>query len=90
MTVEGDDKVAAMLALRQSTWVVTGAAGFIGSNLVETLLRHGQTVVGLDNFATGHQRNIDDALAAVPGVADRFTMVTGDICDRATCDRVVA
>ncbi|MEO7411545.1 MAG: NAD-dependent epimerase/dehydratase family protein, partial [Sphingomicrobium sp.] len=48
-----------MLAERQSTWVVTGAAGFIGSNLVETLLRHGQNVVGLDNFATGHQRNLD-------------------------------
>ena len=90
MTVEGDDKVAAMLAERCSTWVVTGAAGFIGSNLVETLLRHGQKVVGLDNFATGHQRNLDEVLNAVPDAAERFTMVTGDIRDRATCEAVVA
>jgi UDP-N-acetylglucosamine 4-epimerase len=86
----GDEKVAAGLAARQSTWVVTGAAGFIGSNLVETLLRHGQRVVGLDNFATGHQRNLDQALAAVADAADRFTMVSGDIRDRAICDQVVA
>jgi UDP-N-acetylglucosamine 4-epimerase len=90
MTINGDDKVAAMLAARQSIWVVTGAAGFIGSNLVETLLRHGQRVVGLDNFSAGHQANLDQVMAAVPGAADRFTMITGDICDRATCDRVVA
>ena len=89
MAMNGDDMVAAMLAERQSTWVVTGAAGFIGSNLVETLLRHGQHVVGLDNFTTGHQRNLDDAVAAVPGSADRFTMVTGDVGDRALCDEIV-
>ena len=43
-------------------WLVTGAAGFIGSNLVESLLYAGQTVVGLDNFATGYQRNLDEVL----------------------------
>ena len=90
MTDHGDDKVKTALAARQSTWVVTGAAGFIGSNLVETLLRHGQRVVGLDNFSTGYQRNLDLALAAVPGAAERFTMIAGDIEDRATCDNVVA
>ena len=90
MTIVGDDKVAAMLGARSSTWLVTGAAGFIGSNLVETLLRHGQQVVGLDNFSTGFQRNLDQAVAAVPGAAERFTMVTGDICDRDLCDRVAA
>ncbi|GAA4040355.1 SDR family oxidoreductase [Sphingomonas rosea] len=67
-------------------WLVTGAAGFIGSNLVEALLRLDQQVVGLDNFATGHQRNLDELLAAVgPERAARFHMITGDIRDSATC-----
>ena len=90
MTDQGEDKVAALLGVRQSTWLVTGAAGFIGSNLVETLLRHGQRVIGLDNFSTGFQHNLDEAVAAVPGAGDRFTMVTGDIRDRELCERVVA
>ena len=90
MTEQGDDKVAAALGIATSTWLVTGAAGFIGSNLVETLLRHGQRVIGLDNFSTGHQRNLDEAVAAVPGAAERFTMVTGDVCDRDVCGAVVA
>ena len=46
-------------------WLVTGSAGFIGSHLVNALLELDQTVVGLDNFATGHQRNIDEVRAAV-------------------------
>ena len=89
---QGEDRVAAMLGARASTWLVTGAAGFIGSNLVETLLRYGQRVIGLDNFSTGYQRNLDDAVAAVPGAAAarRFTMVTGDVRDRDLCERVVA
>ena len=90
MTDQGEDKVAAALGAATSTWLVTGAAGFIGSNLVETLLRHGQRVIGFDNFSTGFQRNLDEAVAAVPGAAERFNMVTGDICDRAKCVAVVA
>jgi len=90
MADQGDDKVKAALGACSSTWLVTGAAGFIGSNLVETLLRHGQRVIGLDNFSTGFQRNLDDAVAAVPGGGDRFTMHAGDIGDRALCERVVA
>jgi UDP-N-acetylglucosamine 4-epimerase len=88
MTGQGDDRVRATLAERSSTWLVTGAAGFIGSNLVETLLGHGQKVIGLDNFSTGYQRNIDDAVAAVPDGGERFTMITGDIRDRDLCTRV--
>ncbi len=71
-------------------WLVTGAAGFIGSNLVETLLRAGQDVVGLDNFATGHQRNLDEVGALVGHKAQgRFRFITGDIRDRAACEAAV-
>jgi UDP-N-acetylglucosamine 4-epimerase len=74
------------LQARPRRWLVTGAAGFIGSNLVEALLRLDQEVVGLDNFATGHQRNLDELLAAVaPAQAARFGLVTGDIRDAQTC-----
>lgn len=72
-------------------WLVTGAAGFIGSNLVEALLELDQEVVGLDSFATGHQRNLDEVLAGVtPTQADRFRLITGDIRDAATCTQACA
>ena len=62
------------------TWLVTGAAGFIGSNLVEALLGLGQSVVGLDNFATGHRRNLDEVERLVgPEAWARFRFVEGDI-----------
>ncbi len=61
-------------------WLVTGAAGFIGSNLVEALLVLGQDVVGLDNFATGHQRNLDEVQQIVgPEAWSRFRFIRGDI-----------
>ena len=67
---------------------MTGCAGFIGSNLLETLLGLDQAVVGLDNFATGHQHNLDE----VPRGGDAramgaFTFIEGDIRDLATCQR---
>ena len=79
------------LAARRSLWLVTGAAGFIGSHLVESLLRAGQEVRGLDNFATGHRSNLEDVRARVgeDGWA-RFTFVEGDIRDRAVCADTVA
>ena len=74
------------LALRPARWLVTGAAGFIGSHLVETLLALGQTVVGLDNFATGHRANLDDVRATVGEQAwQRFTFREADICDLDAC-----
>jgi UDP-N-acetylglucosamine 4-epimerase len=78
------------LSACRSRWLVTGAAGFIGSNLVEALLQAGQDVVGLDNFSTGHQRNLDEVRALVPGSAESgFRMIEGDIRDRATCAAAV-
>lgn len=69
-------------------WLVTGAAGFIGSHLVEALLGLGQRVTGLDNFATGHRRNLDDVLARVPEGRGLFDFVEGDIRDLDTCRAV--
>ena len=48
------------LKSKQYTWLITGVAGFIGSNLLETLLQLNQKVLGLDNFATGHQHNLNE------------------------------
>ena len=79
-----------MIGARRSTWLVTGAAGFIGSNLVEALLRAGQQVVGLDNFATGHQRNLDEVEALAPDrFGINFRMIRGDIRERAVCTEAV-
>ena len=69
-------------------WLVTGVAGFIGSNLLETLLRLGQKVTGLDNFATGYQHNLD-MVRQVAGEANwaNFHFITGDIRDISTCHK---
>ncbi len=69
-----------------SRWLVTGAAGFIGSHLVETLLKLEQDVVGLDNFATGYAANLEDVRAAVGEAAwSRFQFHEGDICSLEAC-----
>jgi UDP-N-acetylglucosamine 4-epimerase len=61
-------------------WLVTGVAGFIGSNLLEALLKLDQSVVGLDNFATGHQHNLDQVQGLVtPEQWARFRFIKGDI-----------
>ncbi len=71
-------------------WLVTGAAGFIGSNLVEALLAAGQRVVGLDNFATGHRRNLAEVERNLPDAYRRhFRLIEGDIRDRALCREAV-
>ena len=59
------EQLKTRLTCEQHTWLVTGVAGFIGSNLLETLLKLNQKVVGLDNFATGHQRNLDEVQTLV-------------------------
>jgi len=69
-------------------WLVTGAAGFIGSALVEELCRLGQEVVGLDNFVTGRRENLEDVRRAVgPQAAARFEFIEGDIRDLDACRR---
>ena len=71
------------LSAQPRVWLVTGAAGFIGSSLVADLLSLGQQVVALDNFSTGYQHNLDDVVT--PEHAHRFRLIRGDIRDLATC-----
>ena len=59
------------LAKTPKKWLITGVAGFIGSNLLETLLKLDQAVVGLDNFATGYQRNLDE----VQRICNRIALI---------------
>ena len=73
---------------RPKTWLVTGVAGFIGSNLLETLLKLDQTVIGLDNFATGYQKNLDEVQSLVTNEQwQRFSFIEGDIRDFDTCTK---
>ena len=72
------------------TWLVTGVAGFIGSNLLETLLKLDQRVVGLDNFATGHQRNLDEVQSLVTSAQwANFSFIKGDIRNLADCQQAM-
>ena len=74
-----------------STWLVTGVAGFIGSNLLQTLLSHNQHVVGLDNFFTGYQHNLDMVQELVsPEQWARFRFIRGDIRELDTCRQACA
>ncbi len=89
MTTRYQD-VLEQLRNKPATWLVTGCAGFIGSNLVETLLLLDQQVVGLDNFATGYRHNLDEIKAAVSEEQwARFTFHEGDIRDAQTCEAVM-
>lgn len=70
------------------TWLITGVAGFIGSNLLETLLKLNQKVVGLDNFATGHQHNLDEVQGLVSDEQwNNFSFIEGDIRQVDDCQR---
>ena len=79
-------QLCATMQASPSRWLITGVAGFIGSNLLERLLGLGQTVVGLDNFLTGYQKNLDMVRDIVgPEAWSRFTFIEGDIRDVDTC-----
>ncbi|MFW7340463.1 SDR family oxidoreductase [Pollutimonas sp. H1-120] len=84
-------EVTAGLQSEPKTWLITGCAGFIGSNLLESLLLMDQKVVGLDNFATGHQYNLDEVRKTVaPAQWANFVFHEGDIRDLDTCRKAVS
>lgn len=74
------------LRSQPKTWMITGVAGFIGSNLLEALLKLDQKVIGLDNFSTGFQHNLDEVQDLVTDEQwQRFSFLKGDIRERTTC-----
>jgi UDP-N-acetylglucosamine/UDP-N-acetylgalactosamine 4-epimerase len=79
-------EITRRISTEQSTWLITGVAGFIGSNLLEALLRLNQRVVGLDSFLTGYKQNLDEVQSSV--LAEQwknFSFIQGDIRDLAAC-----
>ena len=86
MTTTTYETVKEQLVSEPKTWLITGVAGFIGSNLLETLLLLNQKVVGLDNFATGFQHNLDEVQSIVSSEQwGRFNFIKGDIRELADC-----
>ena len=80
MTLTAYEKVQTVLSNQPKTWLITGVAGFIGSNLLETLLLLNQKVIGLDNFATGFQHNLDEVQGLVNAEQwQRFKFIECDI-----------
>jgi len=84
--VNAIEQLTKNLSGTRRNWLLTGAAGFIGSNLLEALLRAQQSVVALDNLSTGYQRNFDDVRKNVgERLWENFTFIRGDITDLETC-----
>ena len=82
------EEVLVELNKEPEKWLITGVAGFIGSNLLETLLKNNQQVVGLDNFSTGHQYNLDQVRELVnENQWKNFTLIEGDIRDFKACKK---
>ena len=90
VTVSAYEQLHVRLRSQPATWLITGVAGFIGSNLLETLLKLNQRVVGLDNFATGKLRNIQEVQTLVkPEQWVNFQFICGDICNLADCQKAM-
>ncbi|MDT8283746.1 MAG: NAD-dependent epimerase/dehydratase family protein [Gammaproteobacteria bacterium] len=84
-------ELTANLKANPHTWMITGVAGFIGSNLLETLLKLNQKVVGLDNFMTGHQHNLDEVKDSVTTEQwNQFHFIEGDIRNIEHCKQACA
>ena len=74
------EQLSQQLVAEPKTWLISGVAGFIGSNLLEALLKLGQQVVGLDNYSTGHRRNLEQVRElAGPERRNNFRQIDGDI-----------
>ncbi|WP_076923759.1 NAD-dependent epimerase/dehydratase family protein [Pseudoalteromonas sp. EB27] len=85
------EQIKSELLSSPKTWLVTGVAGFIGSNLLEHLLKLNQKVVGLDNFATGHQHNLDEVKGLVTSEQwQGFNLIEGDIRNYQDCETALA
>ena len=85
------DEIKKQLQASPKTWLVTGVAGFIGSNLLETLLLLNQKIIGLDNFSTGHQYNLDEVQGLVSEEQwQNFSFVEGDIRDYSDCEKALS
>jgi UDP-N-acetylglucosamine 4-epimerase len=85
------EEVQSQLKNAPKTWLVTGVAGFIGSNLLETLLLLNQKVIGLDNFATGHQHNLDEVELEVSAAQwKNFSFIQGDIRNIEDCQKAIS
>ena len=91
MKVTAYQQVTEALVNEPKVWLITGVAGFIGSNLLESLLLLNQKVVGLDNFATGFQHNLDEVQSVVTAEQwQRFNFMEGDIRNLADCQTACA
>lgn len=91
MALSQYEQLKQTLAQQPQTWLITGVAGFIGSNLLETLLRLNQKVIGIDNFSTGDMKNLAGVLNSVPAdQQQRFYFHEGDICNLDDCRKVAA
>ena len=85
------EEIKKQLQASPKIWLVTGVAGFIGSNLLETLLLLNQKVIGIDNFATGHQYNLDEVQGLVSEEQwKNFSFVEGDIRDYSDCEKALS
>lgn len=85
------EKLQRELQSETGVWLITGVAGFIGSNLLEALLKLNQKVVGLDNFATGHRHNLELVRGLVAAEQwERFSFIEGDIRNLGDCHRACA
>ena len=81
------DKLKSNILKNPKVWLVTGVAGFIGSNLLEALLSLNQKVVGVDNFSTGYQKNLDEVKSLVTDLQwKNFYLIEGDLCDPDVCN----
>ena len=86
----GYDELKKQLVANPQRWLVTGVAGFIGSNILEELLNLNQEVVGLDNFSTGHRHNLREVEKSVSSDNwKRFSFIEGDICNYSDCQSAV-